>query len=103
MSFFCRSARIVCTRPDQFEIRKNVPQNKPIAVLTKRLSHEFRNKTESPRATSVKPSMRILRSAGEPGCIGVVVCISPILSFVKKLTYRQCLQDSLTNTHSSQL
>ena len=35
-----------------FRIRKNAPQNKPTDVLTKRLSHEFRNKIESPRATS---------------------------------------------------
>jgi hypothetical protein len=45
-----------------FRIRKNVPQNKPIDALTKRLSHEFRNKIERPSAMRVRPFIRRRRS-----------------------------------------
>src|ERR1700694_4682852 len=82
LSFFCLSPRNACTRLDQFRIKKNVPQNKPIAVLTKRLFHEFRNKIESPSAISVRPSIRLLRSADEPGWIeseASIVFISSLL------------------------
>src|SRR5205807_8343016 len=54
---------------DQFKIKKDVPQNKPTVVLTKRLSHEFRNKIESPSAIRVRALIRILRSADDAGCI----------------------------------
>jgi hypothetical protein len=65
----------VRTRLDQFEIKKNVPQNKPIAVLTKRVFHEFRNKTDRPRATSVRPLIRMRRS-GDPESVESLVWTS---------------------------
>jgi len=56
-------------------IKKNVPQNNPTVVLTKRLSHEFRNKIERPSAIRVKELTRSLRSAVETKCIVVRLSI----------------------------
>src|SRR5436190_22409736 len=44
---------------------KKPPQNNPIDALTKRLSHEFRNKIERPRAMRISPFVRSRRSADE--------------------------------------
>jgi len=56
-------------------IKKNVPQNNPTVVLTKRLSHEFINKIERPSAIRVKELTRSLRSAVEAKCIVVRLSI----------------------------
>jgi hypothetical protein len=52
----------VFTACGPFRIRKNAPQNNPTEAFTKRLSHEFRNKIERPRAMRVTAFMTVLWS-----------------------------------------
>jgi len=52
-----------------FRIKKKLPQNNPTDALTKRLSHEFRNKIERPRAINVIALMRTERLPFEAGWV----------------------------------
>jgi hypothetical protein len=62
LSLFLKRLLKVFTASGPFRIRKNVPQNKPTDALTKRVSHEFRNKIERPSAIKVTAFTRILDS-----------------------------------------
>ena len=52
--------RKTLTRSGPFKIKKNVPQNNPTVVLTKRLSDEFRNKIERPKAVKIRALIKSL-------------------------------------------
>jgi hypothetical protein len=73
----------VLTTAGPCRIKKNAPQNNPTEAFTKRLSHEFRNKIETPRAMSVMLSVKSFLgacdSALEPALAKVV--------FISKLNY----------------
>jgi hypothetical protein len=64
-SFFFARLLNALTAAGPFRIKKKLPQNNPTDALTKRLSHEFRNKIERPRAMRVSPFVRSRRSADE--------------------------------------
>jgi hypothetical protein len=65
VSFFFARFLNVLRAAGPFRIRKKLPQNNPTDVLTKRLSHEFRNKIERPRAIKVRLFVKSRRSADE--------------------------------------
>jgi hypothetical protein len=61
-SFFFARLLNALTAAGPFRIKKKLLQNNPTDALTKRLSHEFRNKIERPRAINVMPLITTLRS-----------------------------------------
>src|SRR5205807_8916900 len=65
LSFFFATARNAFTTLGPFMIRRNVPQNNPTVVLTTRLSHEFRNNIDNPRANKVSPLTIRFRSGDD--------------------------------------
>jgi hypothetical protein len=66
--FFARfPKRLITAGP--FRIKKKLPQNNPTDALTKRVSQEFRNKIERPRAIRVIALMRTERLPFEAGWV----------------------------------
>ena len=68
-SFFFARLLNALTAAGPFRIKEKLPQNNPTDALTKRLSHEFRNKIERPRAINVIALMRTERLPFEAGWV----------------------------------